>query len=89
VKKLTLEEARDLLTGCERWMLTDIDIGVQQGGWKKDGKDVAHAYYSSGPSGLSIVEVNSAYSEAQGVTFDFQGDEARQLRELGTLKDKG
>lgn len=75
---MELEEAKKLLDGAKRHELKDHAFGDVEVYWVK-GKEIACGYFNGGPA--DSVSVFKPTEDA--TTFD--GDDARALRQCGTL----
>lgn len=75
---MNLDEAKEFLNQCERSELRDHAFGDAEVYWSLNGEEVATGYFgSSGTGGVSILH--------NGVTTNFEKDEAQQLRNCGAL----
>jgi hypothetical protein len=75
---MNLEEAKTLLNGATRHELRDHAFGDMEVYWVKNGKEIACGYFGGDHAEISVFK-----PAADATTFD--GDDARALRECGTL----
>ncbi len=73
---MTLDEAKKILSECERSELVDHAFGDAEVDWNKDGKEIAAGYF--GGTSESV-----GFNDADHTTF--MDKEARELRQLGKL----
>lgn len=73
---MELEQAVEILEGCERWELRDHAFGDTEVTWTKEETQIASGYFSG-----SITDVCFG---ADYLWVKFEGDDARRLRECGT-----
>lgn len=71
---ISLGTAKQLLAGAVREECRDHAFGDTEVYWMKDGKEIAQGYFG-----------REASVSFEGCAGSFNGDEARELRELGTL----
>lgn len=71
---MNFQEAKELLSSCERSELRDHAFGDSEIFWSKDGKEVGGGYFGGKEASVWIDDQAS-----------FDGEEARTLRECGTL----
>lgn len=79
---MNLEEAKTLLGGATRHELRDHAFGDTEVYWVKGGKEIACGYFGGGQDSVSI------FKPAEDAA-SFDGEEARALRECGTLGEIG
>lgn len=78
---MNFEEAKTLLNSATRWELRDHAFGDSEFGWNDAQKIEIAGGYSGG--GRCDVWINA--TDGSGASFGFTGDEARKLRECGSL----
>jgi hypothetical protein len=77
---MELEEAKKLLDSATRHELRDHAFGDTEVYWVLGKKEIACGYFGGGQDGVSV------FKPAEDST-SFSGEEARVLRECGTLGD--
>lgn len=72
---MNVEEARDILNGCDRHELRDHAFGDREISWTRRGLEVAFGYSDGRECGVHLVDGNA-----------FEGQDAKGLVNLGTLR---
>ena len=78
---MTLEEAKKILSACERDELRDHAFGDREVYWSKDGKEVASGYFGGSCSAIGFTNFNE-----NGLIVslaEFKGKEAQELASCG------
>lgn len=73
---MNLDEAKELLSKCTRDELRDHAFGDSEVSWVSDEFEVASGYFGGGTATVGVYEGEN--------TTTFSGDEARELRKLGS-----
>jgi hypothetical protein len=77
--QMPFQTAKILLADADRDVLEDRTFGDSEGGWCKDGREIAHFYFGHDFHHVSVRET------AEFATTVFEADQAETLRELGRL----
>jgi len=72
------DEAREVLSACQRSELRDHAFGDKEVYWTRDGEDVGVGYFGGGRA--------SVWIHKEDTDFTADGETARELSECGTLK---
>jgi hypothetical protein len=77
---MNLQEAKELLNTCVRNELRDHAFGDTEVGWTKNGAEVAYGYFGY----TAVVSINYINGNHEDYVGDFEGEDAKQLRNYGT-----